>query len=116
MAENLEWSGLPWAGPRWVNVVRSHSILLGATECLHPMRPAGFDARWRSADVLGLARGIHEDGGHARLPILAEALIDAGCNDERMLSHCRSLSHHVRGCWVIELMRQDLRTGSDRAG
>jgi hypothetical protein len=68
-----------------------------------PFHPVEFDPRWRTSDVIGLARGIFEESAFARLPILADALMDAGCEDERIISHCRGDGHHVRGCWVVDL-------------
>ena len=59
--------------------------------------------RWRTLDVLALARGIYRDQAFDRLPILADALQDAGCDDESVLSHCREAKSHVRGCWVVDL-------------
>ena len=38
------------------------------------------------------------------LPILADALQDAGCEDADILGHCRSGGPHVRGCWVVDLV------------
>jgi hypothetical protein len=70
----------------------------------NPFRSAAFDPRWGTADTLGLARAIYEDRAFDRLPLLADALMDAGCNDETMLSHCRSDGPHVRGCWVMDLV------------
>src|SRR5206468_2781034 len=55
----------------------------------NPFRPAGFDPAWASADAVGLARGIYEDGAFDRLPLLADALMDAGCDQEDILAHCR---------------------------
>ena len=54
--------------------------------------------------MLGLARGIYEDRAFDRLPLLADALMDAGCADEQILAHCRSEGPHVRGCWVVDLV------------
>jgi len=51
-----------------------------------------------------LARGIYEDWAFDRLPLLADALMDAGCADEDVIGHCRSDSPHVRGCWVVDWM------------
>jgi hypothetical protein len=68
------------------------------------LRPSTFDPRWRSADAVGLARGIYEDRAFDRLPLLADALMDAGCDDEQVLGHCRSAGPHVRGCWVVDLV------------
>jgi hypothetical protein len=60
-------------------------------------------ARWRTGDVVGLARGVYEDRAFDRLGLLADALQDAGCSDEQVLGHCRS-DGHVRGCWLIDLV------------
>ena len=52
------------------------------------------------ATVHALARGIYEERAFDRMPILADALMDAGCDDEGILGHCRRQgSVHVRGCW-----------------
>ena len=68
----------------------------------NPFRTVVFDSRWRTADVTGLARAIYEDRAFDRLPLLADALMDAGCADEQVLGHCRSDGPHVRGCWVVD--------------
>jgi hypothetical protein len=39
------------------------------------------------------------------LPILADALEEAGCTNAEMLSHCRSGARHARRCWVVDLLR-----------
>jgi hypothetical protein len=70
----------------------------------NPFRRVAFDLRWRTADVTALARGIYEERAFDRLPLLADALMDAGCDDEQIISHCRSDSPHVRGCWVVDLV------------
>jgi hypothetical protein len=70
----------------------------------NPFRPIAFDARWRTADSLALARGIYEDRAFDRLPLLADALMDAGCDHDEILAHCRGDAPHVRGCWVVDLV------------
>jgi hypothetical protein len=70
----------------------------------NPFRPAALDRRWRTADVVGLARAIYADRAFERLPVLADALMDAGCADEAVLTHCRSEGPHARGCWVVDLI------------
>ncbi|HEY1188842.1 MAG TPA: hypothetical protein VGE74_14400 [Gemmata sp.] len=62
-----------------------------------------FAPEWRTSDVRALARGIYEGDEFDQLPILADALQDAGCDDEAVLVHCRSLGGHVRGCWALDL-------------
>jgi len=63
-----------------------------------------FDPRWRTSDVVDVARGIYEDKAFERMPILADALMDAGCEDEQIIGHCRGEGPHVRGCWVVDLV------------
>jgi len=58
---------------------------------------------WRTETVRQVARAIYRDQSFYILPILADALQDAGCNDNVVLSHCREVSDHVRGCWVVDL-------------
>jgi hypothetical protein len=69
-----------------------------------PFRPPQFDALWRTADTVGLARAIYENLAFHHLPILADALMDAGCDDEEIIEHCRIDCSHVRGCWVVDLV------------
>src|SRR5262249_7361033 len=70
----------------------------------NPFRPVVFDPRWRSSDAVGLARAIYDDRAFDRLPILVDALMDAGCADEQVIAHCRGDGPHVRGCWVVDLV------------
>jgi hypothetical protein len=92
--------GPGWPEARAEEVARA--ALLRCVVC-NPSRLAAFDLRWRTADVLGLARGIYEDRAFDRLPLLADALMDAGCDDDQVLGHCRSPGPHARGCWVVDL-------------
>jgi hypothetical protein len=62
------------------------------------------DPSWRTQDVLAIARGINADLAFDRLPILADALQDAGCEDGQLLGHCRGPGPHVRGCWGVDLL------------
>ena len=64
------------------------------------MSPAG--KQWNRGNVASLARSIYEHGRFADLPQLADALEQAGCTDSKVLNHCRSANHHVRGCWVLD--------------
>ncbi len=69
----------------------------------NPFRPVALDPRWLTSTVLDLARTIYDERVYERMPILADALMDAGCDSEEILSHCRSGGPHVRGCWVVDL-------------
>jgi hypothetical protein len=64
-----------------------------------------FNPAWLTSDVLALARGIYAEKAFDRMPILADALQDAGCDNEQVLNHCRYAKQvHVRGCWVVDLL------------
>ena len=54
--------------------------------------------------VSARARTIYKDRAFDRLPILDDALLDAGCDNPDILAHCRSEGPHVRGCWVVDLL------------
>ena len=79
----------------------------------NPFRTARFEPAWRTDTVVALARGIYEERAFDRMPILADALLDADCDEEAVLRHCRGTElnvkeqpQHVRGCWVIETILQ----------
>lgn len=63
-----------------------------------------IDPSWLTSTVVALARGIYDDRAFDRLPILADALQDAGCENADVLAHCRGEGPHVRGCWVVDLL------------
>jgi hypothetical protein len=70
----------------------------------NPFRPVTVDLVWQTANVVNLAQAIYDDRAFDRLPILADALEDAGCSDADILAHCRDGGEHVRGCWVVDLL------------
>jgi hypothetical protein len=59
---------------------------------------------WCTETAVSLARQMCESRDFTLMPILADALEDAGCDNENILAHCRGSGPHVRGCWVIELL------------
>jgi hypothetical protein len=67
-----------------------------------PLAPAIL--AWNGGTVPKLAAAIYDERAFDRLPVLADALEDAGCADAGILSHCRGGGEHVRGCWVVDLM------------
>ena len=70
----------------------------------NPFRPVAVDPSWLTSDVVAMCRGMYETRDFAAMPILADALQDAGCENADVLSHCRGDGPHVRGCWVVDLM------------
>lgn len=69
-----------------------------------PFWRTGFDPRWETDEAVGVARGIYDDRAFERLPVLADALMEVGCDNPVILSHCRSAGPHARGCWVVDLV------------
>jgi len=87
---------------------RRQANVAGAT-VLHdvfgnPFRTIAVNPAWLTSDVLALAEGIYQERAFDRMPILADALQDAGCGNEDILNHCRQPGEHVRGCWVVDLL------------
>ncbi len=70
----------------------------------NPFRPVAFDPAWRTSTALVIAQGIYDDRAFNRLPILADALQDAGCENCDILSHLRGEGPHVKGCWALDLV------------
>jgi hypothetical protein len=72
-----------------------------------PIRTVAIDPRWtawNNGTIPAIARRIYEERAFHELPILADALEDAGCTDPDVLSHCRGPGPHARGCWVVDLL------------
>jgi hypothetical protein len=72
-----------------------------------PFRPVTIDASvlaWNDRTVVRLAQGIDDERAFHRMGVLADALLDAGCDNEDVLSHCRQQGGHVRGCFVLDLL------------
>jgi hypothetical protein len=73
----------------------------------NPFRPVAVDPvwlTWRDGTVRRLAQMIYAERRFGDLPILADALEEAGCTDAAILGHCRGGGEHVRGCWVADLL------------
>ncbi len=63
-----------------------------------------FDPEWRTSTAVAMAQGFIESRDFSVMPILADALQDAGCEDPEILEHCRAENPHFPGCWVIEMI------------
>jgi hypothetical protein len=83
-----------------------------AAQCLllrdimgNPFCPVTLDPswlRWNDGCVPKIAQAIYDERRFSDLPILADALEDAGCDNEDLLEHCRRPGEHVRGCWMVD--------------
>jgi hypothetical protein len=70
----------------------------------NPFRRVVFSSEWRTDTVVSLAKQMYDSRDFGAMPILADALQDAGCDSDDILSHCRGDGPHVRGCWVVDLV------------
>jgi hypothetical protein len=71
----------------------------------HPARP--IDLAWFASNggaASNIARTIYDERFYDRLPLLADALEDAGCTDAELLGHIRGPGPHFRGCWALDLL------------
>lgn len=68
----------------------------------NPFRPVVFLDSWRSESAVTLARTAYDTRTFSLLPILADALEEAGCDHPDVLTHCREPGVHVCGCWVVD--------------
>ena len=69
-----------------------------------PFRPVPCSLAWRTDTAVALAAQMYESRDFGAMPILADALQDAGCYSPDVLDHCRGEGPHVRGCWVVDLV------------
>jgi hypothetical protein len=68
----------------------------------NPFHPIEIDPRWFTAEAVDLARGIYALQAFDRMPYLADALMDGGCDNDELIHHCQFTAWHVRGCWVVD--------------
>src|SRR5262249_43949108 len=113
-AQALAWSAvaaLPphvLARPTWDAALAA----AGAAQCdllrelfnplWQPVRRARAWLRWGEGAVPRLAQEVYDEGRFHEMPVLADALEDAGCDHAVVLRHCRQ-GGHVRGCWALDL-------------
>jgi hypothetical protein len=96
-----------WKEPAFREAKRTHErVMCGLIRDIfgNPYRTVKTDTGWFTQTATALAHGIYADKAFDRMPILADALQDAGCDSADILDHCRGPGPHVRGCWVVDLV------------
>jgi hypothetical protein len=71
----------------------------------NPYRTVAVESAWLAwggGVVVKLAHALYDERRFEDLPILADALEEAGCTEPVVLDHCRSGGEHARGCWVVD--------------
>ena len=92
----------PGVTPDLTGLPQSLSLHLLTDIFGNPFRPITFLPAWRSDTAVQLAKQMYESREFSAMPILADALQDAGCDCDDVLTHCREPGTHVRGCWVVD--------------
>jgi hypothetical protein len=69
-----------------------------------PLCTATIEPSLLTPEVVSLAQTIYENRRFEDMPLLADALEEAGWVNEEITRHCRSGAEHVRGCWVVDLL------------
>jgi hypothetical protein len=70
----------------------------------NPFRRVSVNPVWLTPGVRAVTTAIYEDRDFAAMPILADALEEAGCDEAAILDHLRGPNNHVRGCWALDLI------------
>jgi hypothetical protein len=114
LARQVAWAARRAARSAAADNPRATFVRHGREQCAllrdlfgNPFQPVSLDPSWLSwqgGTIPKLAQSIYEDRAYERLPILADALEEAGCVNENILNHCRKPDVHVRGCWVVDLL------------
>jgi hypothetical protein len=94
----VRWDASWWPDEPGHQLALLHDILG------NPFRPVPIDPACITPAVLQLAQALYHDRAFEQLPILADALEEAGCQDQSVLDHLRSPGPHVRGCWPLDLI------------
>ncbi len=102
LALDLDGPYGPGAGPELAEQCRVLRELFG-----NPVRPVAVDPAWlcwNGGTIPKLARAIYEELAFDRLPVLADAVEEAGCSTQEILKHLRGEGPHFRGCWAVDLL------------
>jgi hypothetical protein len=99
--------------PDWITVLQWGGVSRGVQTALlrdffdDLLCPVPLDAvwlAWNDGAVRKLAQAVYDGRRFADLPLLADALEEAGCTEPTLLAHCRESGEHVRGCWAVDLL------------
>jgi hypothetical protein len=68
----------------------------------YPYMAIEFPVTYRTPTVYQLAEAMYASADFRAMPILGDALMDAGCEEGEIIAHCRRPLPHARGCWLLE--------------
>ena len=96
---------------RWGGYVGTRPVAADQVELLrdlfdNPFHPTPLESRWFTSDVLQLARYIRAERAYDLVPMLGDALQDAGCDCAGVLGHCYETCRRVHGCWLVDALTE----------
>ena len=97
--QQLRWAEYARRTREWATQVEIIRDIFG-----NPFRPVPFAPSWRTTTAVAVVRQMYDTRDFAAMPVLADALQEAGCDSNDILAHCRGPGPHVRGCWVVDLV------------
>ena len=106
----LQSSSPPYFGDaarvaEWVSEQRATRAALFRDVVGNPYQRVELSPDWLTSTVIQIARGMYRSRDFSAMPILADALQEAGCDSEEVPDHCRDPKQvHFRGCWVVDLL------------
>ena len=102
-------------GDRWFGIFQAVRAAEKEAQCrmlrcvvgnpFRPVRPRPSWLTWHGGTVVRLAEQVYHGRRTGDLPVLADALEEAGCDNADILEHCRGPGPHARGCWLLDLLR-----------
>jgi hypothetical protein len=111
-ADAAAWAASQETGILWVITTarRTASVSQAALmrdifgNLFHPISLDPTWLTWHDGLLVSMARQMYDSRDFTDMPVLADALEEAGCTDDDILAHCRQPGEHVRGCWIVDLL------------
>lgn len=102
----VQQSRLDWLASKYAHKKAVYAEFREQFRCVSgdPFRPVVMHPEWLTTTAVGIAAAIDERQAFDSLPILADALEDAGCSHSALLEHARGPNVHIRGCWVVDML------------
>ena len=92
-------------GPEFSSTATALAYALFRDVFGNPFQPVVLEEVWQTSTAVALAKQMYESRDFSAMPILADAIQDAGYENDVVLNHCRDEKQvHVRGCWVVDLV------------
>jgi hypothetical protein len=98
-------TAVSWAVAAQGEEARARADLL--RDLVNPFQAVAVDPAWLTRNggaVRQVAEGMYEASDLGQMPVLADALQEAGCDNVALLNHCRGPGPHARGCWLVDLL------------